>query len=439
MIAQSDPDYAIVGGPAGSAPREYDTDTSKYTYTGTGGVPIGNWLNRCAFAAKFAERNILFSGAIGSESKMIFHRDPKERVQQVAPWLTTDANAVSGGGRRTDRLDRRRLHHRWTLPVRAAQFTRTAGDHSPQAYIRHGKQVSYMRNSVKATVDAYDGTVTLYQVDENDPVLQAWMRVFPGTVKPEDDDPRRTARPLPIPRGSVQHSARHCSRSTTSTNRASSSPPTPSGRCPATRPTTPTHINRPSTSSSATQQTAEPSFRLTSAMVGFNREFLSAYISARSDPDNYGKLTVLQAADRHPDPRPATDTELDDLRHPGSVRTDPARAVQPDPLRQPAYPADRRRRRALRGTAVHRTDLHGSQQLDVPAAVPRTSELCENPGTGGVRVGYAPTLAEALDQVFGPGTGRVATAPGGDPATAPPPPAAPPERPATPHPRQRPN
>ena len=59
--------------------------------------------------------------------------------------------------------------------------------------------------------------------------------------------------------------------------------------------------------------------------------------------------------------------------------------------------------------------------------------------TGGVRVGYAPTLAEALDQVFGPGTGRVATAPGGDPATAPPPPAAPPERPATPHPRQRPN
>ena len=46
-------------------PREYDTDTAKYTYTGSGGVPIGNWFNRLAFAAKYAERNILFSGAIG--------------------------------------------------------------------------------------------------------------------------------------------------------------------------------------------------------------------------------------------------------------------------------------------------------------------------------------------------------------------------------------
>ena len=49
------------------------------------------------------------------------------------------------------------------------------------------KQVSYIRNSVKATVDAYDGTVTLYAQDEQDPVLQAWMKVFPGTIKPKSD------------------------------------------------------------------------------------------------------------------------------------------------------------------------------------------------------------------------------------------------------------
>ena len=90
---RSTPDYAIVGGAVDAPPREYDTDTSTYTYTGSGGVSIGNWLHRTVFAAKFAERNILFSRAIGSESKVIFHRDPRERVQRVAPWLTTDANS----------------------------------------------------------------------------------------------------------------------------------------------------------------------------------------------------------------------------------------------------------------------------------------------------------------------------------------------------------
>ena len=92
VIAQADPDYAIVGA-SGAGDREYDTDASRYTYTGSGGVSVGNWINRLAFAAKYGERNILFSGAIGSESKILFDRDPRERVQKVAPWLTTDTDS----------------------------------------------------------------------------------------------------------------------------------------------------------------------------------------------------------------------------------------------------------------------------------------------------------------------------------------------------------
>ncbi len=76
VIAQANPDYAIVGASGDSGPREYDTDTDKYTYEGSGGVSIGNWFNRLAFAAKYAERNILFSGAIGEDSKLLFNRDP---------------------------------------------------------------------------------------------------------------------------------------------------------------------------------------------------------------------------------------------------------------------------------------------------------------------------------------------------------------------------
>src|SRR5699024_907360 len=89
LIAQSDPDYAIVG-ENGDGPREYDTDTEQYTYSGEGGVPIGGWLNRSAYALKFTERNILLSGLIGDESKILYDRDPRDRVQKVAPWLTTD-------------------------------------------------------------------------------------------------------------------------------------------------------------------------------------------------------------------------------------------------------------------------------------------------------------------------------------------------------------
>ena len=153
VIAQADPDYAIVGGAEGSAPREYDTDTSKYTYAGAGGVPIGNWFNRFVFAAKFTERNILFSRAIGSGSKVILYRDPTERVQHVAPWLTTDANAYPAAvsGRIVWIVDAYTTLD--TYPY--AQHSSLEGPvTSATGTLRPGKNVAYVRNSVKATVDA---------------------------------------------------------------------------------------------------------------------------------------------------------------------------------------------------------------------------------------------------------------------------------------------
>ncbi|EID76366.1 hypothetical protein W59_26596, partial [Rhodococcus opacus RKJ300 = JCM 13270] len=183
VIAQADPDYSIVGGPEGVPPREYDTDTAQYTYTGTGGVPVGSWVNRLAFAARYGERNILFSGAIGSESKIIFNRDPAARVEHVAPWLTTDSNPYPAvvGGRIVWIVDgyTTAAHYPYS---QVGSLAEPVVNDTGRTLAR--EEVSYVRNSVKATVDAYDGTVTLYQVDENDPVLGAWMKVFPGTVQP---------------------------------------------------------------------------------------------------------------------------------------------------------------------------------------------------------------------------------------------------------------
>ena len=70
-------------------------------------------------------------------------------------------------------------------------------------------RINYIRNSVKATVDAYDGTVRLYAWDPTDPVLKTWMKAFPGTVQPRSADPAEPAGTPPLPRGPVQGPARH--------------------------------------------------------------------------------------------------------------------------------------------------------------------------------------------------------------------------------------
>src|SRR6201987_5077637 len=93
VIANTPADYAIVGKKGVDREYDYETnaETKNYTYTGSGGVPVGGWVSRSVFAAKFAERNFLFSNVIGSNSKILFNRDPAQRVEAVAPWLTTDS------------------------------------------------------------------------------------------------------------------------------------------------------------------------------------------------------------------------------------------------------------------------------------------------------------------------------------------------------------
>jgi uncharacterized protein len=419
VIAQSDPDYAIVGGPEGAEPREYDTDTSKYTYTGAGGVPIGNWFNRSVFAAKFAEHRILFSREIGSESKVIFQRDPKDRVQRVAPWLTTDGDAYPAvvNGRILWIVDAYTTLDSYPYAQRSSlegPVTTAAGA------IRLGKQVSYARNSVKATVDAYDGTVTLYQVDPQDPVLQAWMHAFPGTVKSDDaiSDELRTHFRYPEDLFKVQRellAKYHVDepREFFTTNAFWSVPSDPTNDSNPSQP--------PFFVLVGDQQTAKPSFRLATAMVGYNREFLSAYISAHSDPEDYGKLTVLQL--------------------PTDTLTQGPQQIQNSMISDTRVASER--------TLLERSNrIHYGNLLTLPIAGGGvlyveplyTERISTNPNSatfpqlsrvmvgfrepradGGLRIGYAPTLAEALDQVFGAGTGRAATAPGGDAATPPPP------------------
>lgn len=417
LIAQASPDYAIVGAQPGAEPREYDTDTSAYTYTGTGGVPVGNWINRLAFAAKYGERNILFSGAIGADSKIIFNRDPKTRVEHVAPWLTTDANPYPAvvDGRITWIVDAYTTLEHYPY-AQAAFLSEPVTTETGLTLAR--EQVSYIRNSVKATVDAYDGTVTLYQVDRDDPVLQAWMSVFPGTVQPEDTispDLRAHFRyPEDLFRVQRELLAKYHvndPREFFTNNAFWSVPSDPTSDTDGQQP--PYYVLV------GDQDTAAPSFRLTSAMVGFNREFLSAYLSVRSDPQGYGKMHILQLP---------TDTQTQGPQQTQNSMISDTRVASERTLLE-------RSNRIHYGNLLTLPIADGGFLYVEPLFTERLSTNVDGstfpqlsrvlvsyrePGTGGVRVGYAPTLAEALDQVFGAGTGRAATAPGGDAATAPP-------------------
>ncbi|RRQ26422.1 membrane protein [Rhodococcus sp. Eu-32] len=416
VIAQSDPDYAIVGTGGEGEDREYDTDTSRYTYTGAGGVSVGNWFNRLAFAAKYAERNILFSGAIGDNSKILFNRDPRERVQKVAPWLTTDSDSYPAvvDGKIVWIVDGYTTLKDYPYAQRASLDGLTVDSLEPTTGRPLPKEeVSYIRNSVKATVDAYDGTVTLYQVDDKDPVLNAWMGVFPDSVKPSSEIPDDLRSHFRYPEDLFKVQREMLAKYHVDdpneffTNNAFwsvPSDPTVDGGTDLNQPPYYVLIGDP--------ETGEPSFRLTSAMVGFNRQLLSAYISVRSDPENYGKFTVLQLP---------TDTQTQGPQQAQNSMTSDSRVASDRTLLQQSNNIQYGNLLTLPiadGGILYVEPLYTERNTASTSTFPQLTRVLvsyREPGAGGgVRVGYAATLSEALDQVFGSGTGSAATAPGGD-------------------------
>ena len=192
------PDYSIIGGPAASNPVEldYPDDNSangqkNYTYTGKGGVPMGSIFSRLLFAIKYQEQRIVLSNLINADSKIFFERHPRDRVAKVAPWLTLDGDPYPAiiDGKILWIIDGYTTSAGYpnSRVVNLANTGDALTSRSNAVASLDDKNVNYIRNSVKATVDAYDGTVSLYQWDEKDPVLATWSKAFPGTVKPKSD------------------------------------------------------------------------------------------------------------------------------------------------------------------------------------------------------------------------------------------------------------
>ena len=187
------PEYSIVGAPQGTKSWEFDYPTGSEgattTFNGNGGPRIGNIFSRLIYSIKFGSDQILFSDRVNADSQILYDRSPKERVAKVAPYLTLDGRVYPAvvDGRVKWIVDGYTTSSNYpysqkTDLAEATQDSTTISSQTVQGLT--DKEVNYMRNSVKATVDAYDGSVDLYTWDDSDPVLKAWQSIFPGQYHP---------------------------------------------------------------------------------------------------------------------------------------------------------------------------------------------------------------------------------------------------------------
>ncbi|MBO1755730.1 UPF0182 family protein [Allobranchiibius sp. CTAmp26] len=286
------PSYSVVGG----KPIEADgTASTGFRYDGRGGVALGGVLRRLAYAAKFRSLDLLTSRAVSTSSRVIYERDPVDRVRQVAPWLSVDDDAypVQSGA-----------HTLWVVDGYTTSDHYPYSEHQPltTASGALGRPINYLRASVKATVDAYDGTVRLYAWDSSEPVLRAWEKVFPGTVRPRSQLPAAVLSQVRYPQGQFEMqrtvlAAYHVSdRATFADGRAHWSVPVD--------PTTGAGVPQPSYYQPVTLPGASgPGYALTSTYVGEDGTGqATGYLVAGSDHGTtpgqvgagYGRLTLLR-------------------------------------------------------------------------------------------------------------------------------------------------
>ena len=309
-FGENSPAYSIVGKPQGGQDVELDVpqgsgtpgQSKTSTYEGKDGVGVGSLFRKALYAVKFGDSKILLSSRVNANSKVLYNRAPRERVQKVAPWLTVDNDALPAvvDGKIVWILDGYTTTDRYPLSEKNSFREMTSDAINPRtAYATlPTDQINYMRNAVKATVDAYDGTVTLYEWDSGDPILKAWEGVFPGVVQPKSDIPDDLLAHFRYPEDlfKVQRSllaAYHVTDPKTFYEgndkwEIPEDPNSPTRKQPAYR------------LSVATTTGEKPVFSLTSVFVPVNKQNLSAFMSVgadASDPSTYGKFQILRLPD----------------------------------------------------------------------------------------------------------------------------------------------
>ncbi len=420
-FGESENNYVIVGGPKGR-PGGEELDypypniggQKNTTYQGGGGVPVGSPLSRILYAIKFRELNILLSGAINGDSKILYDREPLARVAKVAPFLTLDGSPypvvangyiywVVDGYTTTDLYP---YSQRLSMPGATATSQTPTGNVAGQPT----GPVNYIRNSVKAVVNAYTGAVTLYQWGPPDPMLEAWRKAFPGVIRPGKDIPSYLRPHLRYPPDLFE-----VQREVLSEYHVTSPQSFYGGQNFWEIPNDPTGLvaNRLSQPPYYLTETIpgyrQPEFSLTTTFVPRNRANLAAVMTVASNPTQrgYGTIRVLELPQNAVTEGPSqvqgafesyarASIELTQLRKGGSTVTLGNMITIPVGggllYIEPVY---------VTANAAGATGSYPSLQ--------RVFAFY-----GGHPVGYGPTLPAALAQVFGGSTPGQST-PGGTP------------------------
>jgi uncharacterized membrane protein (UPF0182 family) len=246
-------------------------------YEGKGGVPVGSFWRKLLFSARFATLKIALSSDITGESRILYHRQIQERVKKIAPFITFDRDAylvIAQGGRLFWMIDGYTTSDRYPY----SEPVRRVGN--------------YIRNSVKAVVDAYDGTVNLYLSSADDPIILAYGKIFPGLLKPMWAMPEELQAHIRYPQDlfAIQahmYATYHMQDPQVFYNKEDL-------------------LSIPSKALDGQEREMEPyytimrlpgeqkeEFILLLPFTPNNRDNMRAWLAARSDQPNYGKLTAL--------------------------------------------------------------------------------------------------------------------------------------------------
>ncbi|MFC4587521.1 UPF0182 family membrane protein [Sphaerisporangium corydalis] len=411
-FGENSPEYSIVGGnqkvvngkvvndnieldfpEQSSTPQGSGQENT--TYTGKGGVPIGNFFTRLLYAGKYGETNMLLSSDINSKSRILYNRDPRDRVQQVAPFLTLDGDPYPAvvNGRILWIVDGYTMSEDYPYSERRSfgdmtRDTSTERQLTPQQPRDH---INYIRNSVKATVDAYDGTVSLYAWDDQDPLLRTWEKAFGGVIQPKSKIPTQLMDHLRYPEDlfKVQRDILgnyHVTDANAfyggqdfwkvpedpASNKTKQPPYYVTLRMP----------NEPG-----------PRFSLTTTMVPNNRDNLAAFMAVDATGDSTTKIQILQLPSDTtiPGPKQAQNTfdtkaasVLNDLRIGGTTET-----LNGNLLTLP-----------FGGGLLYVEPVYVQPKVQNSARYPTLARVLVMFGSD---VGIGTTLKDALDQVFGQG------------------------------------
>ncbi|APX03301.1 MULTISPECIES: UPF0182 family membrane protein [unclassified Arthrobacter] len=439
-FGEDSPEYSIVGAPEGAPHREQDRPASEgggetqYTFTGNGGPNVGSFFNKVLYSIKFQSSDLLLSDGVNEASQILYERNPRERVQKVAPYLTVDGNAYPAvvDGRVKWIVDgyTTSQYYPYSQQEQLSEATTDSQTTAGRNVALPNSSVNYIRNSVKATVDAYDGSVTLYAWDDQDPLLKAWQKVFPTSLKPYSEMSAAVMSHVRYPEDLFKVQRELLGRyhvtdpvSFYKNDDAWSVPNDPTVSQEVKQPPFYMSLQMP-------DQKA-PAFQLTSSYIpqvvdGNARNVLYGFLAADSDAgskkgvkaESYGQLRLLQVPPESQVPGPG--------QAQNKFNSDPTVSQALNLLRQGASDV-------LNGNLL--TLPAGRGMLYIQPVYLRSTGETSYPTLQrvlvafGDKIGFAPTLDEALNQLFGGRSGAQAgdasngktPAPPGGSGTTPPP------------------